>query len=311
MKKLISIVTPCLNEEGNVELLYDKVKEIMSNYKQYDYEHIFIDNSSTDRTVPILKEIAKKDKRLKIIVNTRNFGAIRSPIHAILQANGEVIINISADFQDPPPELIPEFIKKWEEGYKIVLGVKKNSQENALMFLIRKFYYNLVNKISNIDLIKNATGFGLYDREIVNILRKIDDPYPYLRGILCEIGFNIAKIYYVQQKRKKGITKNNFYILYDYAMLGIVSSSKVPLRFATFFGFGFSILNLIVAFVYLVYKLLFWKSFSLGIAPIVIGLFFFFSVNLFFLGIVGEYILAIYTQVLKRPLVIEKERINF
>jgi polyisoprenyl-phosphate glycosyltransferase len=310
IKKLISIVTPCFNEEENVELMYKRIKEIMSDYKQYDYEHIFIDNSSNDKTVIILKEIAKKDDNVKIIVNTRNFGIVRSPFHGVLQSSGDAVIIISADFQDPP-ELISEFIKLWENGYKVVLGVKKTSEENILMYSLRKLYYNLVTNMSQVELVKNATGYGLYDKKIVEILRQLNDPYPYVRGILSDIGYPIAKIYYNQPRRKRGITKNNFYSLYDMAMLGITSYSKVPLRLATLFGFLLSAINLLIAIVYLVYKLLFWKSFSLGLAPIIIGMFLFFSVILFFMGILGEYILAIHTQVMRRPLVIEKERINF
>lgn len=311
VKKLISIVTPCYNEEGNVGPLYKKVKEIMSQYKNYNYEHIFIDNSSKDKTVDVLKEIAKEDKHLKIIVNSRNFGHLRSPYHAYAQTSGDAVISLVADFQDPP-ELIPDFIKKWEEGYKIVIGVKKTSEENFFLRNIRKMYYRFLNKISEVELENDANGFGLYDREVMNIFKeKFNDAYPYFKGIICEVGFERAKVYYSQSRRKKGITKNNFYSLYDVAMLGIINHSKIPLRTATMFGFLASITSLIIALVYFMYKILFWESFSLGIAPLVIGLFFFFSINLFFLGIIGEYIGAILTQVLKRPLVIEKERINF
>jgi len=215
-----------------------------------------------------------------------------------------------ADLQDPP-ELIKDFIKKWEEGYKIVLAVKKKSEESRLMFLIRKFYYSLISKISEVELVKNNTGFGLYDQEVIEIMRNMNDSYPYFRGLTAEIGFESAKVEYVQASRKRGITKNNFYTLYDMAMLGITNHSKIPLRMATMLGFAASALSLLTALFYFIYKLIYWKSFSVGIAPLVIGLFFFSSVQLFFLGIVGEYIGSIHTQVLKRPLVIEKERINF
>ena len=310
MKKLISIVIPTYNEEENVEPLYIKIKKIMSVYKQYDYEHIFIDNASEDRTVEILKEIAKKDKNVKIIVNTRNFGQIRSPYYALLQSRGDAAITLGADFQEPP-ELIPKLIEKWEQGFKIVVGVKTKSKENLTMLLIKKIYYNLLYKLADIRLIKNFTGYGLYDRKVIEILRNLDDPYPYFRGLVCDVGFKIAKVPYLQEERKKGITKNNFYTLYDMAMLGITNHSKIPLRLAIMFGFVSSVVSLIIALVYFVYKIIFWKSFNLGIAPLIIGLFFFFSINLLFLGILGEYIGAIHTQVLKRPLVIEKERINF
>lgn len=276
----------------------------------YAYEHIFIDNASTDKTVAKIKEIASQDRNIKLIVNTRNFGHIRSPHHALLQAKGDAAIFLVADLQDPPA-LIKSFVEKWEEGYKIVLGVKTKSEETKLMFLIRKFYYGLIGKLSEVQLVKNNTGFGLYDRQVVEIIREIDDAYPYFRGLTAELGFESAEIEYTQQARKRGITKNNFYTLYDMAMLGITSHSKIPLRLATMLGFACSALSLILALVYLVYKLVFWQGFSVGIAPLVIGLFFFSSVQLFFLGIVGEYIGSIHTQILKRPLVVEKERVNF
>jgi glycosyltransferase involved in cell wall biosynthesis len=308
--KRISVVTACFNEEENVKELYEQVKTVFVDLPLYEYEHIFIDNASKDRTVAILKEIAQKDHRLKIIVNTRNFGHIRSPFHALMQAKGDAVISIVSDLQDPPI-MIKEFIKKWEEGYKIVIGVKTQSQESKLFFAIRKAYYNLVGRLSEIELIKNFTGFGLYDQKVIETLRGIEDPYPYFRGLICDLGFERAVIEYVQPTRKRGFTKNNLYTLYDMAMLGITNHSKVPLRLATMTGFAVAILNLIVALGYFVYKLIFWNSFNVGIAPLVIGLFFFASVQLFFIGIIGEYIGSIHTQVLKRPLVVEKERINF
>jgi glycosyltransferase involved in cell wall biosynthesis len=308
--KLISIVTGCFNEEENVKELYEQVRAVFIDLPQYEYEHIFIDNASKDRTVTILKEIAQKDHRVKIIVNTRNFGHIRSPYHALMQAKGDAVISIVADLQDPPI-MIKKFIKKWEEGYKIVIGVKTQSEGSQLFFAIRKAYYNLVGRLSEVELIKNFTGFGLYDQQVIETLRSIEDPYPYFRGLICDIGFERAVIEYVQPSRKRGFTKNNFYTLYDMAMLGITNHSKVPLRLATMTGFALAIFNLIVALGYFVYKLIFWYSFNVGIAPLVIGLFFFASVQLFFIGIIGEYVGSIHTQVLKRPLVVEKERINF
>lgn len=308
--KLISIVTPCYNEEDNVNEVYEKVKQVFERLSDYQYEHIFIDNASTDRTVELLKSLARKDDNVKIIVNARNFGHIRSPYHAMLDARGDAVISIVADLQDPP-DMIADFIAKWEEGYKIVVGVKKESQESRLMFAIRKLYYNLIGKLSEIELIKNFTGFGLYDKKVIEILREIDDPYPYFRGLISYIGFDIYKVEYTQPTRKRGITKNNFYSLYDMAMLGITNHSKVPLRIATMTGFALGTLSLVVALVYLILKLIFWNQFQAGSAPIVIGLFFFSSVQLFFIGIVGEYVGSIQTQVMKRPLVIEKERINF
>ncbi len=309
-QKLISIVTACYNEEENVRELHERVLKEMLSLGDYCYEHIFIDNASTDRTVEILKEIAAHDRRVKIIVNARNFGHIRSPYHALLQAKGEAVISVVADLQDPP-EMIADFIKKWEKGYKIVVGVKEKSEESPLFFAVRKLYYNLIGRLSEISLIKNFTGFGLYDRKVMDILRQIDDPYPYFRGLICDIGFERAEIPYVQPVRRRGFTKNNFYTLYDMAMLGITNHSKVPLRLATMTGFTMAFFSLFLAFGYLIYKLIFWNSFTVGVAPLVIGLFFFGSIQLFFIGVIGEYIGSIHTQVLKRPLVVEKERINF
>ncbi|WP_256759145.1 glycosyltransferase family 2 protein [Cohnella sp. WQ 127256] len=308
--KRISIVTPCFNEEDNVEELYSQVKEIFNQLIGYSYEHIFIDNASKDRTVSILKKIASEDKNVKIIVNARNFGHIRSPYHALLKASGEAVILLVADLQDPP-SMIKDFIQKWEEGFKVVLGVKHQSEESSAMFMIRKMYYNFINKVSEIELTKNNTGFGLYDKQIITILKEVNDPYPYFRGLISDIGFESYKIQYVQPARKRGITKNNFYTLYDIAMLGITNHSKIPLRMAAILGFVMSAGSFLVAIGYLLAKLIFWNYFSVGIAPLVIGLFLFSSVQLFFIGIIGEYIGSIHTQVLKRPLVTEKERINF
>jgi len=309
MKK-ISIVTPCFNEEANVEAVYSKVKEIFQKIGAYEYEHIFIDNASVDGTQAILRKLAAADRNVKVIFNTRNFGHIRSPFYGLTQTTGDAAILLVADFQDPP-ELISEFLRKWESGYKVVLGIKTNSGESGLMFALRKFYYNLVDGLSEVRINKNNTGFGLYDKAVVSEFRKLDEPYPFLRGLVSELGYAPARVEYFQPARKRGITKNNFYTLYDIGMLGIINHSKVPLRLAIFTGAFFAVLNLLVALGYLVYKLAYWNSFYLGIAPVVIGLFLFASVQLIFLGVIGEYIGAIYTHTLKRPLVIEKERINF
>jgi glycosyltransferase involved in cell wall biosynthesis len=308
--KLVSIVTPCFNEEENIPEVHRQVKEVFQSVGGYEYEHIFIDNASTDCTVQILKDIAEKDPRVKIIVNTRNFGHIRSPHHAFLQARGDAVIFLVADLQDPPG-MIAGFLRKWEEGYKVVIGVRKESEESRLMFGIRNFYYNLAYRLSSVQLIKGFTGFGLYDRQVVEIIRGIDDVYPYFRGLVSEIGFEIARIEYRKPGRKRGVTKNSFYTLYDIAMLGITNHSKVPLRLATMLGFLASCICLLIALVYTLLKLVFWQYIPLGIAPLVIGLFLFASVQLFFIGIIGEYIGSIHTQVLRRPLVVEKERVNF
>jgi len=307
--KLISIITPCFNEEENVEELHERIVQVMSKLN-YDYEHILIDNASTDRTVEILKEISAKDKHVKIIVNTRNFGQIRSPYHALLQVTGDAVVCMAADLQDPP-ERIPEFIKQWEKGYKVVVGVKTRSEETWLFYLLRTIYYRVARRLSDVPLIENFTGFGIYDRAVVEALREINDPYPYFRGQIADLGYQRAEIAFTQPRRKRGVTKNNFYTLYDIAMLGLTGYTKVPLRLATMFGVLSAVISFIIGLIYLIYKLIFWYQFILGSAPLVIGLFFLGSVQLMFLGIVGEYIGAIYTQVVRRPLVIEKERINF
>jgi len=311
MKKKISILTPCFNEEGNVEELYKQVKAQFEVLKErYTYEHIFIDNASQDRTVEILKGIAAKDKNVKIIVNASNFGHIRSPFHGMKQCYGDAVMLMVADLQDPP-ELIPQFLEKWEEGHQVVVGVKNKSKENPIMYGIRKLFYTLVRKMSETPMIDNFTGFGLYDKAFVDVLRATDDPYPYMRGFVAEYGGDIATVYYTQPKREHGKTSNNFYKLYDMAMLGFVNHSKVPLRLAVFIGFTIAAVSLAVALFYFIYKLCYWDSFQVGNAPLVIGLFFFSAVQLIFIGILGEYIGAIHTQVRKRPLVIEKERVNF
>ena len=308
-KKLISIVTPCFNEEENIDELYERINKVMSTLK-YQYEHIFIDNASTDGTAAKMRTLAARYKRVKVILNTRNFGHVRSPVYAILQASGDAVIALASDLQDPP-ERIPEFLSKWEEGYPVVIGVKEKTEASALFHLLRTIYYRILRSLSDVNLIENFTGFGLYDRQVMDIVRKIDDPYPYFRGIVADLGFDVAKIIFTQPRRKRGLSKNNFYTLYDLAMLGLTSYTKVPLRLATMFGFLSALISFLLGLAYLIYKLIFWFQFSLGSAPLVIGLFFLGSVQLMFLGIVGEYIGAIYTQVMHRPLVIEKERINF
>jgi len=310
--KFISIITPCLNEEDNIREIYIRIKNIFEGLPDYNYEHIFIDNASADKTIEILRQITKEDKNIKVILNTRDFGQVRSPMHAFMQAKGDAVIGICCDLQDPP-ELIPDFLKKWEEGFKMVLGVKNNTKDTLLMSFARKIFYKLMETMSdsNVKQIKNLTGFGLYDRQIVDIMKDIDDPCPYIRGLIGDIGFEPALIPFDKPARKKGLTKNNFYTLYDMAILGITSYSKVPLRIATLAGFTLSILSLLVAFCYFIAKILFWYSFPMGTAPIIISLFFFSSVQLFFIGVIGEYIGFIHTRQLKRPLVFEKERINF
>jgi polyisoprenyl-phosphate glycosyltransferase len=306
----LTVLTPCYNEEANVRAVFDQVAAVMATVPDCDYEHLFIDNASTDRTVAVLREMAAENERVKVIVNTRNFGHIRSPYHGILQAEGDAVILCVADLQDPP-ELLLQFIEKWRSGYKVVVGVKEGSGESWLMFRIRKAYYRLVQGLSSdVQLLRNFTGFGLYDREVVEQLRGTNEQYPYFRGLVCDFGYERAEIGYHQPARAKGKTKNNFFSLYDLAMLGITSHSKVPLRIAAMAGFVLSILSLLIAFGYLVAKLIFWNKLELGIAPAIVGIYFFGSVQLFFIGILGEYIGAIHIQVHQRPVVVEKERIN-
>ena len=308
--KTISILTPCFNEETNVEELYNQVRAVMAGLGRYHYEHLFIDNASSDGTVAVLKRLAASDTNVKIIVNSRNFGHIRSPMHALHQTRGDAVIGIVADLQDPP-EMIVDMVREWESGYSMVLGIKRSSAENPLMFWFRKRYYRLVNRLSSIETFENFTGFGLYDRRVVDLIKSFADPYPYFRGMVAEIGLPHKKLYYDQPVRKRGITKNNFYSLYDIGMLGIVNHSKVPLRLATFAGFAGAALSFLAGFGYSVYKLLFWSRFSVGIAPLVIGIFLLGSIQLVFMGMLGEYVGAIHTQVQHRPLAVELERVNF
>lgn len=308
--KLISVISGCYNEVENIEEFVGRVRAAFDKLPRYQLEMIVIDNASTDGTSDVLRRLAAEYPWLKVILNARNFGHIRSPYHALLQARGDAVIGLASDLQDPP-ELIPQFLAEWERGYKAVVGVKEQSEETPLFFFARRMYYKLVHRLADVDVIQNFTGFGLYDQAIISVCRSLDDPYPYFRGIIAEIGFATAKINYRQPTRKRGITKNNFYTLYDLAMLGFTSYSKVPLRLAAMLGFVMSLASFLAAIGYFIYKLLFWSSFPVGQAPIVIGLFLFSSVQLFFVGILGEYIGAIHTQVLHRPLVVEKERINF
>jgi glycosyltransferase involved in cell wall biosynthesis len=312
MKKLISIVTPAFNEEGNIEELISRVRTVFeSQLTEYDYEHIVIDNASVDQTAAIVKRLCAADKRIKLIVNSRNFGHIRSPVHAMKQAGGDAVFSLVSDLQDPP-ELIADFVRIWEKGeHQMVLGIKKTSAESPVFFFVRKMYYALVTRLSEVQLVKNFTGFGLYDRRVIDAIRSIDDAYPYWRGLICEVGFSKYLYPYDQPVRPRGITKNNFYTLYDIGMLGITTHSKLPLRICTIFGFTASLLSLLIAVMYLVVKILHWDEMSLGIAPLVIGMFFFGSIQLMVIGFLGEYVGNIHTQTLKRPLVVELERVNF
>src|SRR5215469_1581176 len=310
MPLLLSIVSPCFNEEENVGELYRQIIAATSKLDTYQFEFIFIDNASTDGTVAKLKKLASEDRRVKIIVNTRNFGHVRSPYYGIMQSSGAATIYLASDLQDPP-ELIPEFVHAWEEGYKVVLAVKPASRSHALTHTLRKLYYRVLDGISDVSLLSDSTGFGLYDKLVLDQIRQINDPYPYFRGLICELGHEIKTIQFVQPKRARGITKNNFYTLYDLAMLGMVSHSKMPIRIVAFLGFILGFFSMLAALIFLILKLMFWYHFPVGIAPIVIGVFFMFGIQLFFIGIIGEYIGSIHTYVQHKPVVVEKERINF
>jgi glycosyltransferase involved in cell wall biosynthesis len=309
-KKIISIVTGCYNEEGNLQELYDRLMAVFQQLPQYDYEIIVADNCSADRSRDILRRLAAKDKKFKVIFNSNNFGHIRSPYNAFLQATGDAVVNMCSDLQDPP-EMIIDFVREWEAGTSVVCAVKPSSKENLLMFSLRRFYYLLLDKLSETKQIHNFAGFGLYDRKFADAIKKYHDPYPYVRGLIGEIGFKRVEIEFVQPARKHGRSKNNLFTLYDFAMTGFVNHTKIPLRLATFCGFCLAVLSLIIALGYLIYKFMFWQTFNLGLAPLVIGLFFFSAVQLIFIGIIGEYIGAIYTHVKDKPLVIEEEKLNF
>jgi glycosyltransferase involved in cell wall biosynthesis len=308
MKK-ISIVSPCFNEVDNIPELYKRITDTLSTH-EYDYEIILADNASTDGSRALIRKLCTEDSRVKAIFNAGNFGQIRSPYNALLSASGDAVVMMCADLQEPP-EVIHEFIREWESGAKIVCGVKPKSKESPFMFFIRHCYYKLIIAISETPQIENFTGFGLYDRCVLDALKKFNEPYPYIRGLVAEIGFKRVEVNYEQQKRLHGKTKNNFFSLYDYAMTGFVNHTKLPLRLSAFIGFTLAVLSLTAALVYFIYKLAFWDDFSVGLAPLVIGLFFFSSVQLIFIGVIGEYIGAIWTQVKNKPLVIEEERINF
>jgi dolichol-phosphate mannosyltransferase len=309
MKK-ISIVTPCYNEIENLPELVSRIRGAMSAQPAYDYEIIVIDNFSTDGTRNLLREMASNDHKLKVILNTRNFGHIRSPYYGLLSASGDAAIYMASDLQDPP-ELIREFISEWDKGYKLVLATKPTSSENKLLHLVRKTYYRILDNISDVPIVRDFTGFGLYDKVVLDELRKIKEPYPFLRGIICELGYSIQTVPFNQPRRQRGVSKNNFYTLYDIALLGIVSHSKVPIRLASLLGFMIGLLSFIVAFFYLILKLIFWDSLPLGMAPIIIGGSFIFGVQMFLMGILGEYVGTILTYVQNRPVVVVEEKINF
>ncbi len=309
-KKLISIVAGCYNEEENIPDLHREICKTMEQFPHLDFEIILIDNCSLDGTVDVIRSIAKKDKRLKAIVNVRNFGHIRSPYHAMLQAEGDAVVGMASDLEDPP-ELIAEFIRKWEEGYKIAIGVRRKTEERGIMPFFRNIYYRLITRISEVDQVRNFTGFGLYDRKVMDILRDIKDPYPYFRGLICEIGYPRAEIPFDKPTRRHGSTKGNFFVYLDSALLGVVNHSRAPLRLATLIGLGLSGLSFLIGLYYLIRKLISWNAFEMGVAPLIIGQSFFMGIMLLLLGLIGEYVGLLVTHIVRRPMVVEKERINF
>ncbi|MGN1339183.1 MAG: glycosyltransferase family 2 protein [Oscillospiraceae bacterium] len=310
MKK-ISILIPCYNEEENVVPISKAIIEQFENYlPQYDFEIVFIDNDSKDNTRALLTGLCANNKKIKAIFNAKNFGQFNSPYYGILQTTGDCTICMCCDFQDPV-YLIPRLVHEWEQGYKIVCPIKTTSKENPIMRFVRTIYYKLIKKMSDVEQIEHFTGTGLYDREFVEVLRNLKDPTPFLRGIVAELGFKRKDIPYEQQKRRAGKTKNNWYTLYDAAMLSFTSYTKVGMRIATISGFIMSLLSMLVALVYLVIKLVLWDNFPMGNAPILIGVFVLGGLQLFFIGLLGEYIMSINTRVMNRPLVIEEKRLNF
>ena len=309
--KTISIVVPCYNEEENVEALADALREMFrKDLGGYQYEILFIDNDSKDKTREIIRKLCAADKGIKGIFNAKNFGQFNSPYYAMLQSTGDCTVLMAADFQDPV-DMVPGFVKEWENGYKIVIGIKKSSQENKIMYWLRGCYYKLIKKLSNVEQIEQFTGFGLYDKRFIEVLRNLDDPTPCLRGIVAELGFHRKEIPYEQPLRRAGKTSNNFYKLYDAAMLSFTSYTKVGLRLATIFGALCSAASMVIALIYLVMKLMYWDRFVAGTAPILLGMFFLGAVQLIFMGLMGEYILSINQRTMNHPRVIEEERINF
>lgn len=310
MKKLISVVSPTFNEQDNIQDLYSRLSAVWEKFPNYNFELIVIDNASTDLTVERLKLMASRDQRLKIIVNNKNYGHLRSPYWGMLQAHGDAVIFLASDMQDPP-ELIENFIVLWEAGSKIVLGVKPSSNLNGISHLLRKSYYRFLNKMSNIEIVNDATGFGIYDKKVMDLIREINDPNPYFRGLVCELGYPITTIEFKQAKRLRGVTKNNLYSLYDMAMMGFVNYSLIPIRMASFSGIFMGAISLLIGVGFFISKLIWWDSIPLGIAPLAISLFFLVGIVLIFIGILGEYIASIIPHVRRRPIVIEQERVNF
>ena len=309
-KNIISIATSCYNESENLEELYFRITQVFNDLEKYDFEFIIADNKSTDNSRIIIRDLCIKDKRVKAIFNTRNFGPERSGLNALLNTSGIAVVGMVSDLQNPP-EIIHSFVKKWEEGYKIVGAVKTNSVEFFIIRKMRNLYYNILRATSSAPPIKNFTGFAIYDRVVIDKFRQLNDPDPFFRGLIAEFGYEVFKIEFTQPARKKGLSTYNLLSLTNYGIMGLISQTQMPLRLATFFGFIFSIISFIVGLWYLIYKLIFWSEFSAGIAPLTIGIFFFSSIQLLFIGILGEYIGSIQNKISNKPLVVEDEKINF
>lgn len=310
MKK-VSIVIPTYNEEENVQPIASEVRKLfVEELVDYQYEIIFIDNDSQDSTRVIIKELCENDKNIKAIFNAKNFGQFNSPYYGLQQTSGDCTVLLCADFQDPV-HMIVDFVREWEKGYKIVIGIKTTSKENKIMYFLRSCYYKIIRKMSKVEQIEHFTGFGLYDKKFIDVLKDLKDPSPFLRGIVAELGYGRKEIPYEQQKRKAGKSSNNFYSLYDAAMLSFTSYTKIGMRCATFVGLALAGVGFVIALIYLLLKLIYWDRFVAGTAPILIGVFIFGSLQLMFIGILGEYILSINTRIMNRPLVIEEKRINF
>lgn len=310
-KKTISVLIPCYNEQENVVPISQAVVEVLTrDLSAYDYELIFIDNDSSDNTRPLLREICRQNPKIKAIFNAKNFGQFNSPFYGMLQTSGDCTITLCCDFQDPV-EMIPDMVAEWEKGAKIVSCIKTASRENPLMRFFRSIYYKIIRKMSSVDQIEHFTGFGLYDRSFIEVLRSLKDPTPFLRGIVAELGYKRVSLSYTQAKRRAGHTHNNFFTLFDAAMLSFTSYTKVGLHLVTIVGFILALGSMLAGLVYLILKLLYWDTFSAGLAPLVVGLFFLNAVELLFIGFVGEYVMSVNTRVMNRPLVIEEERINF
>lgn len=310
-KKKISIMVPCYNEEESVVPLSEAViATLEKDLPEYDYEILFIDNCSKDKTREKLILLCSKNKKIKAIFNTKNFGQFNSPYYGLCQTTGDCTICLCADFQDPI-DMIPKFVHEWENGYKIVCGIKTSSKENKIMYFLRGVYYKTIKKMSEVEQIEQFTGFGLYDKSFIQVLRDLKDPTPFLRGIVAELGPERKEIPYEQQERRAGKTSNNWYRLYDAAMLSFTSYTKIGLRLATFIGFGLSAVSVVIAIIYFILKLLHWNDFPAGMTPILLGVFVIGSMQLFFIGLLGEYIMNMNARLMNRPLVIEQERINF